>query len=161
MDLSWLTLRRLAGSLPIVFALHVFEESRGFVQWFNERVEPDLSWRTFVTVTSVCFVITVLIAASLAVLRDRAIGVVAVTWVGFLMLANGIVHIAASILDAAYVPGLATATLLYLPLSLALFNAISLECRLPRATVIAVALAAGIPMYLQGWLVLFRGTSLI
>jgi hypothetical protein len=161
MDLSWVTLRGLARSLPIVFALHVFEESLGFVQWFNERVEPDLSWRTFVTVTSVCFVITVLIAASLSVLRDRAIGVVAVAWVGFLMFANGIVHIAASILDGAYVPGLATAIVLYLPVSLALFEAISFECKLPRSAVVTVALAAGIPMYLQGWLVLFRGTSLI
>jgi hypothetical protein len=161
MGLPWLTLRRLAWSLPVVFALHVFEESLGFVQWFNERVEPDLSWRTFVTVTSVCFVVTVLIAASLSVLRDRAIGIVAVAWVGFLLFANGIVHIAASILDAAYVPGLVSAILFYLPASLALFNAMSRECRLPRAAVIAVALAAGVPMYLQGWLVLFRGTSLI
>jgi hypothetical protein len=161
MDLSWVTLRGLARSLPIVFALHVFEESLGFVQWFNERVEPDLSWRTFVTVTSVCFVITVLIAASLSVLRDRAIGVAAVAWVGFLMFANGIVHIAASILDGAYVPGLATAIVLYLPVSLALFEAISFGCKLPRSAVVTVALAAGIPMYLQGWLVLFRGTSLI
>lgn len=161
MDLSWVTLRGLARSLPIVFALHVFEESLGFVQWFNERVEPDLSWRTFVTVTSVCFVITVLIAASLSVQRDRSIGVVAVVWVGFLMFANGIVHIAASVLDGAYVPGLATAILLYLPVSLALFEAISFECKLPRSAVVTVALAAGIPMYLQGWLVLVRGTSLI
>ncbi|MEX1993054.1 MAG: HXXEE domain-containing protein [Steroidobacteraceae bacterium] len=161
MDLSWVTLRGLARSLPIVFALHVFEESLGFLQWFNDRVEPDLSWRTFVTVTSVCFVITVLVAAPLSASRDRAIGVVAVAWVGFLMFANGIVHIAASIVDGAYVPGLATAILLYLPVSLALFEAISFECRLPRSAVIAIALVAGIPMYLQGWLVLFRGTSLI
>ncbi|MEX2148614.1 MAG: HXXEE domain-containing protein [Steroidobacteraceae bacterium] len=161
MGLSWMKLRGLAWSLPIVFALHVFEESLGFVQWFNERVEPDLSWRTFATVTSVCFVITILIAALLSVLRDRAIGVVAVAWVGFLVFANGMVHIAASILDGAYVPGLATAILLYLPVSLTLFEAVSFECNLPRSAVVTVALVAGIPMYVQGWLVLFRGASLI
>lgn len=141
MDLSWITLRGLARSLPVVFALHVFEESLSFVQWFNARVEPDMSWRTFLTVTGVCFVVTTLIAAQLSVSRSQTIGATAAAWLGFLMLANGVVQVAASIVDGGYVPGVATALLLYLPL--------------------CFALVSGIPMYVQGWLVVFRGTSLI
>jgi hypothetical protein len=162
MDLSWVTLRGLARSLPVVFVAHVFEEALlGFVQWFNERVEPDIGWRTFMTVTSVAFVITVLVAAPLAVSRGRSIGIVAAVWVGFLMLANGVLHVAASIMDGGYVPGLATAVLLYLPVSLVLIESISSECALSRTSVALAALLGGIPMYFQGWLVLFRGSSLI
>lgn len=161
MSLTKITLRGLARSLPIVFAFHVFEESLGFVQWFNARVEPDISWRTFITVTSVAFVITVLVAAQLSVSRSRFIGIAAAAWVGFLMLANGILHIAASIMDGGYVPGLGTAVLLYLPVSLALVASIASECAMSWTRVAIAALLGGIPMYLQGWLVLFRGTSLI
>jgi hypothetical protein len=160
MDLSWITLRRLAQSLPVVFALHVFEESLGFVQWFNARVEPDLSWSMFMGITGTAFVVTTLVAAQLAVSRGRAIAFVAVAWVGFLMFANGLVHVAATIVDGGYVPGLGTAVLLYLPLSLLLFAAIRVECGLSRAAVAAVALLAGIPMFVQGWLVIFEGSSL-
>lgn len=46
------------------------------------------------------------------------------------MLANGVAHVAASIVDGGYVPGLATALLLYLPLCFALFRALVLECRM-------------------------------
>jgi Protein of unknown function with HXXEE motif len=160
MDLSWITLRRLAQSLPIIFALHVFEESFGFVQWFNARVEPDLSWRMFVTITSVAFVVTTIIAAQLAVSRGRVIAYLATAWVGFLMLANALVHIEASIVDGGYVPGLATAVLLYLPVSLLLLGAIVVECAQRTMTIALIALLAGIPMYMQGWLVLTEGRRL-
>jgi Protein of unknown function with HXXEE motif len=160
MDLSWITLRRLAQSLPFVFALHVFEESLGFVQWFNARVEPDLSWQMFMAITGTAFVVTTLVGAQLAVSRGRAIAFVATAWVGLLMFANGLVHVAASIVDGGYVPGLGTAVLLYLPLSLLLFAAITVECGLSRIAVAAVALLAGIPMFVQGWLVIAEGSRL-
>jgi hypothetical protein len=160
MDLSWITLRRLAQSLPVVFALHVFEEALGFVQWFNARVEPDLSWQMFMAITGTAFVVTTLVAAQLAVSRGRAIAFVATAWVGLLMFANGLVHVAASIVDGGYVPGLGTAVLLYLPLSLLLFAAITVECGLSRIAVAAVALLAGIPMFVQGWLVIAEGSRL-
>ena len=160
MNLSWITLRRLAQSLPIVFALHVFEESLGFVQWFNARVEPDLSWRMFMMISSAAFVVTTVIAAQLAVSRSRAIAYIATAWVGFLLLANGLVHIEASIVDGVYVPGLATAALLFLPVSMLALAAIVVECAERTATIAAIAFVAGIPMYVQGWFVLVEGRRL-
>jgi hypothetical protein len=160
MDLSWITLRRLAQSLPIVFALHVAEECFGFVPWFNARVDPDITWGSFVTVTSVGFGVTVIIAAQLAVSRGRAIGLLASAWVGFVMFANGLFHVAAAILDGGYVPGAGTAVLLYLPVSLLLFGAVWAECAIRPTAIAAAALLGGIPMYWHCWLILFRGSRL-
>jgi hypothetical protein len=114
----------------------------------------------FMAITGTAFVVTTLVAAQLAVSRGRAIAFVATAWVGLLMFANGLVHVAASIVDGGYVPGLGTAVLLYLPLSLLLFAAITVECGLSRIAVAAVALLAGIPMFVQGWLVIAEGSRL-
>lgn len=160
MNLSRPTLRWLAAALPIVFALHVAEEAPTFVQWFNAHVEPDITWRNFVTVTAVGFGITVLVAVQLAVSPGRANGLVAVAWVGCVMFANAIFHIVAAIVDGGYAPGVATAALLYLPVSLLLFGAVRAQCAIPAAAVAAVALVAGIPMVWHGWLIVFEGGRL-
>ena len=47
-----------------------------------------------------------------------------------------------------------------LPLSLLLFAAITVECGLSRIAVAAVALLAGIPMFVQGWRVIVEGSRL-
>ncbi len=157
---SWINLRRLAWALPVVFVLHVAEEAPGFVTWFNAHVEPDINGRTFLTVITTGLVITVLVAAPLAVSRGRAAAILASAWVGFAMLANGIFHVAAAIVDRGYAPGVATAILLYVPVSLLLIRAISKECRMSRSAVATVMLFAGIPMFAHGWLILFRGSRL-
>lgn len=155
-----ITLRALALALPVVFVLHVLEEGRDFIPWFNAHVEPDIDWRTFLTVTGGGFVITVLVAAVLAASRERAAAFAAAAWVGFVMLANGIFHIAAAIVDGGYVPGVATAILLYLPVSVMLIAVVSRDCRTPKSAVLAVMLLGGIPMFVHGWLILFRGSRL-
>ena len=154
------TLRWLATALPIVFALHVAEEAPTFVQWFNAHVEPDITWRNFVTVTAIGFGITLLVAVPLAVSPGRVNGLFAVAWVGCVMFANAIFHIVAAIVDGGYAPGVATAALLYLPVSLLLFGAVRAQCVIPATTVAAVALVAGMPMVWHGWLIVFRGSRL-
>ena len=59
-----------------------------------------------------------------------------------------------------YSPGVITGTLLYLPLSLLFMRAVVRELKLPPQLVIAVALLGGIPMYIHGYLIVFRGSRL-
>ncbi len=154
----WITLRRLAIALPLVFAVHVAEEGPGFVAWFNAHVEPDITARTFWGVNATAFVITLIVAVLVAAARERALVLVASVWVGFLMLANAVFHVVAAIVDGAYAPGVVTAVLLYLPMSGLWITAAAREVALPVAAVAAVAVLGGIPMYLHGYKIVFEGS---
>ena len=155
-----LTLRRLAAALPIVFILHVIEEAPGFVAWFNSLVARQISQQLFLAVNATAFVITVFVAVVVAVGRERVSAFVGVGWVGFLMLANGIFHLIGTLALGRYCPGVITGTLLYLPLSLLFMRAVVLELSVPPRVVLAVALLGGIPMYIHGYLIVFRGSRL-
>lgn len=155
-----LTLPRLAAALPIVFILHVIEEAPGFVAWFNSLVARHISQQLFLTVNATAFVITVFVAIVVAVGGERGSALVGVGWVGFLMLANAIFHLVGTLALGRYCPGVITGTLLYLPLSLLFMRTVALELALPPRVVLAVALLGGIPMYIHGYLIVFRGSRL-
>lgn len=154
------TLRVLAIALPILFALHVLEEAPGFVAWFNSLVTPGITQRIFFSVNATGFVISLAIACLVATSRTAGACIVAVAWVGFLMLANGVLHLVATLVHSRYSPGVITGALLYLPFSFLFMKAIVRECAIPWRTVLPVALAGGIPMYIHGYLIVFRGSRL-
>lgn len=139
----WITLRHLATALPVVFALHVAEEAPTFVAWFNAHVEPDISASLFWSVTAFGFVITLIVAGVAAASGERVAALAAVAWVGFLLLANGIFHIVAAIVDRAYAPGVVTAVVLYLPVSGLMIVTVAREHAMRTATVAATALIGG------------------
>lgn len=151
-------LRTLAIALPIVFAMHVAEEMPGFVAWFNSLVTPGITQRSFLSVNAAGFLITLAIASLVASSRNTATCIVAVAWVGFLMLANGVLHLVGTLVHMRYAPGVITGCLLYLPLSFLFMKAVVRECALPWRTVLLVALAGGVPMYIHGYLIVFRGS---
>jgi hypothetical protein len=161
MTRPWLTLRRLAIALPAVFLLHVAEEAPGFVAWFNAHVDPDITDREFRWVTGSGLVITLILATLVAVSRERVLAIAATGWIGFLMLANGIFHVVATVMDGAYAPGFATALLLYLPVSLLWIAVAARELPMRLPAVVAIALIGGIPMYVHGYRIVFEGSRLI
>jgi hypothetical protein len=152
--------RTLALALPVVFVLHVVEETPLFVTWFNSRVTPQISQGSFFTVNAIAFVITLGIALSLLASRAPLQGLLAVAWVSFLMLANGLFHLVATVAHASYCPGVITGVFLYLPLSLLFMRTLAREAHLPALGVAVAALAGAIPMVLHGYLIVFRGSRL-
>jgi hypothetical protein len=150
--------RILAIALPVVFAIHVAEEAPGFVDWFNSLVAPDITQRLFLSVNATAFVITLAIASLVATSRDAGVCIGAVAWVGFLMLANGVLHLVATIVHSRYSPGVITGSLLYLPLSVLFMRAVVRECATSWRAVLLAALAGGVPMYIHGYLIVFRGS---
>jgi len=153
-------LRILAIALPIVFALHVAEEAPGFVAWFNNLVTPGITQRLFLSVNATALLITLAIAGLVATSRDTGVCIVAVAWVGFLMLANGLLHVVGTLVHWRYAPGVITGSLLYLPFSVLFMKAVVRECAIPWRTVLLAALAGGVPMYIHGYLIIFRGSRL-
>jgi len=153
-----LSLRTLAIALPFVFALHV--ETPGFVAWFNSLVEPDITPQAFMSVNATGFLITLVVAALAAMSREATVGVLAVAWVGFLMLANGLLHLVATLVHQRCSPGVVTGTLLYLPLAVLFIRAGVRECAVSWRVAIFAAAAGGVPMYVHGYLIVFRGSRL-
>jgi len=84
-----------------------------------------------------------------------------VLWVGVLMLANAIFHLVATIALRRYSPGVVTGTLLCLPFSLLFLRAVVRDLGIPVPAVGAMALLGGVPMYVHGYLIVFRGTVLL
>lgn len=150
----------LAIALPFVFAIHVAEEAPGFVGWFNSLVTPDITQQLFLSVNLIAFLITLAIGILVASSRDTGLCMLAVAWVGFLMLANGLFHIVATLVHLRYSPGVMTGSVLYLPMSILFMWAVIRECASSWRTVVLVALAGGVPMYIHGYLIAFRGSRL-
>jgi hypothetical protein len=155
-----ISVRTMSLSLPVVFALHVAEEAPLFVEWFNARVTPQITQGSFVAVNAVAFLITVCLAGLLTVSRGPLEGLFGAAWVGFLMLANGLFHLIATIADGSYCPGVFTGTVIYLPLSILFIRGVAREAQVPLFMATAAAMAGGIPMGIHGYLIVFRGSRL-
>jgi len=154
------SVRTMSLALPAVFVLHVAEEAPLFVSWFNARVTPQITQGSFITINGVAFLITICIASLLSVSRGSLEGLLGAAWVGFLMLANGLFHLIATVADGSYCPGVITGTLLYLPFSTVFITGVAREIRMSALLVAAAAVAGGVPMAIHGYLIVFRGSRL-
>ncbi|HYX72769.1 MAG TPA: HXXEE domain-containing protein [Nitrososphaera sp.] len=151
---------RLLLLAPVVFVCHFLEESPGFVQWFNAHVARGITSGLFWRVNLSALAITLIVVGIEWFSRSAFSLTLAIVWLGFLMPANAIFHIIGGLVDRQYVPGLATAILLYLPYYSWLFiNAVKSK----QVKVIVLALGAvlgSLPMLIHGYLIIFRGSRL-
>ncbi|HEX7957783.1 MAG TPA: HXXEE domain-containing protein [Pyrinomonadaceae bacterium] len=145
---------------PVVFVCHFLEESPGFVAWFNSHVGRGITSDLFWGVNVTALLITTAVVGAEWVSRSALSAGVAISWLGFLMPANAVFHVAGSLVDGRYVPGLLTAVLLYLPFYAWLFARALKERRGTAAVFAAAAAAASLPMLVHGYLILFRGSRL-
>ncbi|HVG32252.1 MAG TPA: HXXEE domain-containing protein [Pyrinomonadaceae bacterium] len=151
---------RLLLFAPVIFVAHFLEESPGFVEWFNGHVArgitPGLFWR----VNIAALAITLIVVAFEWFAPSAFSLILAVGWLGFLMLANAFFHIAGGLVDQRYVPGLATAVLLYLPYYSWFFIMVMKTRRVKVSVLVVAVLLASLPMLLHGYLIIFRSSRL-
>lgn len=151
---------RLLLLAPVIFVCHFLEESPGFVQWFNEHAARGITSGLFWRVNLSALVITLLVIGIDWFSRSAFSLTLAVVWLSFLMLANAIFHIVGSLVDRQYVPGLATAILLYLPYY-SWFFIRAVKSKQVEIIVLAVGAVLGsLPMLIHGYLIIFRGSRL-
>ena len=155
-----MALRKLVLIAPFVFVLHVLEEAPGFVAWFNSLVPRGITQNLFLTVNAVALTVTVLIALLVAASPDAASGLMLAAWVGFLMLANGVFHLVGTIVHARYCPGVVTGTLLYLPFGVLLLRKVIRDLGLHPVIVLGTAAVGSLPMFVHGYLIVFRASRL-
>jgi Protein of unknown function with HXXEE motif len=149
MRVSWLA--------PPIFLLHFLEEGPRFLAWINSRVDPDLSYGWFLGLNGTALLATTALAATAAHSRSRGAALAFLCWASFLMLANGLLHLGATVYFGEYCPGSISAALLYLPYFAWLFATVGGNLK-ERG---AVTLAGAAPMLAQGYAVLFEGTRLL
>ena len=147
-----MTPSRLALILPLVFAAHNAEEAltiAAFLPAARERLHPVApGWVDQITparfVAALIFVTLLGVAAGLwALARPRSrVALWALLLLQGVLLLNVISHLAAAVALRGYSPGLATALLLNLPLSLYVFRTAVGREWLPRAALIALIPAA-------------------
>jgi hypothetical protein len=153
-------LRTILLLAPVIFVAHFLEEGPGFVDWFNRHVARGITPQLFWTVNYTALVITAAVVAIEWVSARSASAAIVVAWFSFLMMANAILHVVASVADHAPMPGVFTAVLLYVPFYAWILTRIIRAGRLPPAAVVAIASIAALPMLLHGYLIVFRGSRL-
>jgi len=145
---------------PLVFVAHFLEESPDFVPWFNAHVSLGITADLFWSVNAAALLITVLVILVFRATRSAAAVLVVVAWLSFLMLTNAVFHLAGAIVDRGYVPGLATAILLYLPYCFWVTAQVVHSRRVTPGLLAAAAVLGAIPMAVHGYRILFLGTRL-
>jgi hypothetical protein len=145
---------------PFIFVCHFLEEAPDFVEWFNAHVSRGISPETFWRVNLSGLAITALVVGLERSTRSASSLGLAVMWLSFLMPANAALHVAGCVIDGQYVPGLATAVLLYLPYYSWLVRGAVRGRRIRALSVVGAALFGSVPMLIHGYLILFRGSRL-
>ena len=145
---------------PVIFICHFLEEAPGFVEWFNSHVARGITPELFLRVNIYALVITLIVVGIEWLSRSASSLTLVISWLGFLMLANAILHVAGALVDRQYVPGLVTAVLLYLPYYSWLFVKALRSERANPAVLSAAAVLGSIPMLIHGYLIVFRGSRL-
>ena len=153
-------LRLLLLAAPAVLIAHFLEEGPSFVTWFNAHVSRGITEPLFWAVNFTGLAITVGVVIVEWLSGSALSAVIAVAWLSLLMFANALFHVVAAIVDGAYVPGLVTAVLLYLPFYAWVIARTVQSRRLPRAGIVAAAIVGALPMFAHGYLIVFRGSRL-
>jgi hypothetical protein len=153
-------IRRVALLAPIIFALHVAEEALRFVEWFNSLVPRGITQALFLSVNATALIITIILAGILWATSGRVVAIVMLAWFGFMMFANAIFHLVATIVHERYSPGVITATILYLPYFTWFFWLVVRNLRVRPLVAGVSTLVGSVPMAMHGYLIVFRGESL-
>lgn len=153
-------LRRGLLLAPLIFVAHFLEEGSRFVPWFNAHVARGITPELFWTVNATGLLITLLLVLGFWATQSTASLLLIVAWLSFLMLTNAIFHITGAVVDGAYVPGLVTAIVLYLPYFAWVAAQVVRSRRVLAGLVAAAAFLGAIPMAVHGYRILFLGTRL-
>lgn len=144
---------RIALFAPLVFILHAAEEAPTFVSWFNSLVQPGISQQLFLQVNASVFVITIVLALFATLANEKTAVLVFLGWLSFFMFANAIFHVIATLVHTRYSPGTITAVTLYLPYFFWFLS----RLRGDWAAIVAAIVVGSVPMFVHGYLIVFKG----
>jgi hypothetical protein len=142
---------------PIIFILHVAEEFPGLVEWMNYLIDRDITQGMFVGVNFVGLLITTLLSVLMATTKDDIAVVFMLAWLSFVMFANSLFHLTATIVHG-YSPGAITSLFLYLPYFVWFLWSVIKSKQLKPIMIAATIVLGSLPMFIHGYLIIFEGT---
>ena len=145
---------------PFVFILHFLEEAPGFVKWFNAHVNPGITSESFWAVNLAGLIITSVVVGIGTMAPSSPSYLLTAAWLSLLMPANALIHIAGSVIEKDYVPGVITAIALYLPYYFWLMTKIKKSGWVSSNSLIVAAVIGAAPMLVHGYRILFLGSRL-
>ena len=145
---------------PFLFIVHVVEEAPGFVVWFNTLVADGITQELFLTVNGFGLVIMLAVTAFMASAKTNSAILLALTWLSFVMLANGLLHLTATLVHGLYSPGGVTSVVLYWPYYGWLVWLVLQRTKVSRVGLAAAVLVGATPMLVHGYLIVFEGSRL-
>ncbi|WP_035242031.1 HXXEE domain-containing protein [Desulfobacter vibrioformis] len=116
--------------IPIVYAIHMLEESFGFVHWVNVNISPHFTTTNFHRNNLLMFVASVSISFIAFKIQNRITAFLVTSWVFGLILNNAFFHIGGTLFFKKYSPGILSSMFIYLPFSLFLLRIMLKEKRL-------------------------------
>jgi hypothetical protein len=143
---------------PVVYFAHILEEAPSFIGWFNSVVTPPMQDGNLVAMNAPSIAITAIFAIVAAWTMRRGAMLILLAWLSYFMLANALFHVIATTVIGRYCPGLITAVLLYLPYFAWLVRYLRRDLHV-RIEALAAAFCFGVPMLIQGYMIVFRGST--
>ncbi len=145
---------------PLLFICHVAEEAPGLVDWMNILIDRDITQSLFLSVNLTGLIITSGLSVLTAGTKERTITLITLGWLGFMMFANALFHILATLVYRQYAPGTITSVILYLPFVFWFTRLLISKTGMKPKTIITAILIGSIPMAIHGYLIIFEGNRL-
>jgi hypothetical protein len=141
---------------PFLFGLHVLEEAPGYVAWFNRVARPPVPSEGFVAAQLTPLLEVTALTLLAFFLRKRWTTTLLLIWSTHFFFGNALFHAMASAATVTWSPGLATAVFLYLPFYWWLVMYLRKQ-GVEDWVLALIVVFAGLPMYLQTYMVAFKG----
>ncbi|KQY93775.1 hypothetical protein ASD21_09265 [Caulobacter sp. Root1455] len=148
---------RLIWLMPAAYALHIVEEHRGgFAAWVTHVVGGEMNDLAFALNNAAFMAILLALVVWTAVSKSRLATFLLIVWSSGNLFWDALFHVVLTQALDRYSPGLVTAALLYVPISLVVAQlALGERLLTPRPFLAATALGAGL-MGLVIWYGLFH-----
>lgn len=141
--------RRLVWLLPACYAPHILEEyASGFAGWVTGTLGGAMTDGGFLANNALFMAILLGLTAWASLRPSRLSAFLLLAWASGNLFWNFVFHLATTALFDRWSPGLATAVLLYYPVSLLVVRAALSECVVPPAALAAaVAIGGGLMLF--------------
>jgi hypothetical protein len=141
---------------PVLFLLHILEEVPGFLHWLNNVRSPAVPESGYLAGNLPFLMITSVLAVAAVSFRRKGPALVLLVWLSYIMFANTLFHVTATLVLGRYCPGLITAVALYLPYYFWFVGYLRTKLQIPTVVVATTALFANLVVYYEWHTVLFE-----
>jgi hypothetical protein len=142
-------LRLLILLPPVLLLAHLIEETPAFMRWLNSITAHPVREGGFLAGNLPILVITTVLAVAAAFIRRKGPAVILLVWLSYIMFANALFHVAATVVLRKYCPGLITAFALYLPYYFFFAGYVRTRLQIRTSVVAGSALLASVVVYQQ------------